>query len=231
MPSPFWPVVKNRFGSAAPSRNTTSSPIRRALGSAPRPGGRPLTMARSTACWRSPKTGTPPKFGSARELHDPRDGSCADRDRHKAEEVVAFFARAFVNHLTARLLGRGFFDPVDNLDEEATPLRPQAHEALANHFAASGFQIKSVLRLLVSTSAYQSKRASGADFNDVLSGAKPKKLRGDEVYDSLVEAIELPNTQTKVEASTHETRFPPPSKVVPKVASDKLASCLSRSLA
>ena len=47
-------------------------------------------------------------------------------------------------------MGRGFFGQIDNLGEGADVLNPAAHDALASHFIASGFDIKSVLRLLVS---------------------------------------------------------------------------------
>ena len=123
-----------------------------------------------------------------------------------------FFARAFVNHIQARLMGRGFFDPVDDLGEAATPLNPEAHDALANHFIASGFDVKSVFRLLVSTRTYQSERQVESVAEAGFTGATPKKLRGDEIFDSLVAAIELPNSKTKVDPTTDETRFPPPAK-------------------
>ena len=136
-----------------------------------------------------------------------------DRREKLAYWMVAgdnpFFAHSFVNHVHARLMGRGFFDPIDDLGEGATPLNPEAHHALARHFVSSRFDVKSVFRLLVSTRTYQSESCN-ADASFV--GATPKKLRGDEVFDSLVAAIELPNIDTTVEASTQETRFPPPAK-------------------
>jgi hypothetical protein len=149
-------------------------------------------------------------------LGQPLDLGLSDLDRREqlAYWIVRgdnpFFARAYVNHLQARLLGRGFFDPIDDLGEGATALNPAAHDALADHFIASGFDMKSVLRLLVSTRRYQSHRPAQGDVDFV--GATPKKLRGDEVFDSLVAAIELPNAEKIIEASTDETRFPPPVK-------------------
>jgi len=123
-----------------------------------------------------------------------------------------YFAKSFVNHVQARLMGRGFYWPVDNQGEGATRLNPQAHEALAGHFIASDFDVKSVFRLLVSTRVY--RRAAGQEprFGADFSGAAPKKLRGDEVFNSLAVAIELPNAEIEVEAATDKTRFPPPPK-------------------
>ncbi|MDA1014503.1 MAG: DUF1549 domain-containing protein [Planctomycetota bacterium] len=122
-----------------------------------------------------------------------------------------FFARSFVNHIQARLMGRGFFHPVDDLGESATPLNPEAHDSLAGHFLATGFGVKALFRLLVSTRTYQSNRQPDSPSSG-FTGATPKKLRGDELFDSLVTAIELPNIDQQVAASTDKTRFPPPAK-------------------
>ena len=122
-----------------------------------------------------------------------------------------FFARSFVNHVQARLMGRGFFNPVDDLGEGAEPLNAKAHDALAQHFVASNFNVKELFHLLVSTETYQSKRVASLS-KERFTGGTPKKLRGDEVFDSLVSAIELPNIAKKVKASTIESRFPPPPK-------------------
>lgn len=123
-----------------------------------------------------------------------------------------FFARSFVNHIQARLMGRGFFHPVDDLGESVEPLNPEAHDALAAHFVASGFNVKDLFRLLVSTQTYQSQERAETLAEVSFTGATPKKLRGDEVFDSLVASIELPDVDTPVESSTTESRFPPPPK-------------------
>ena len=133
-----------------------------------------------------------------------------------------FFARAFVNHIQARLMGRGFFDPVDDLGEGAEPLLADAHDALAGHFIASDFDARSVFRLLINTRAYQaaerakpptdSAEPPSGETIAAFTGARPKKLRGDEVFDSLVAAVSLPNTRGKQEKKTEAVRFPPPPK-------------------
>ncbi|MGZ0171129.1 MAG: DUF1549 domain-containing protein [Planctomycetales bacterium] len=136
-----------------------------------------------------------------------------------------FFARAFVNHIQARLMGRGFFDPVDDLGEGAEPLLAEAHDALAGHFAASNFDARSVFRTIVNSRAYQaveratptaptdsSDTAKGAPQLAAFTGARPKKLRGDEVFDSLVAAISLPDTKGKIAKKTEAVRFPIPPK-------------------
>ena len=134
-----------------------------------------------------------------------------------------FFARAFVNHIQARLMGRGFFDPVDDLGEGAEPLLAEAHNALAEHFIASNFDARSVFRTIVNSQAYQAvDRAAAEPPSDspdkdapqlaVFTGARPKKLRGDEVFDSLVTAVSLPNTKGKIGKKSGAMRFPIPPK-------------------
>ena len=136
-----------------------------------------------------------------------------------------FFARAFVNHIQARLMGRGFFDPVDDLGEGAEPLLATAHDALAGHFVASDFDARSVFRTIVNSRAYQAAgRAAptvSADSTEspkdspqlaAFTGARPKKLRGDEVFDSLVTAVSLPNTKGKTGKKSEAVRFPIPPK-------------------
>ena len=136
-----------------------------------------------------------------------------------------FFSRAFVNHIQARLMGRGFFDPVDDLGEGAAPLLADAHDALADHFTASNFDARSVFRTIVNSQAYQAvDRASPKSPTDnkgapdgsarlaSFTGARPKKLRGDEVFDSLVTAVSLPNTKGKIDKKTEAVRFPIPPK-------------------
>lgn len=134
-----------------------------------------------------------------------------------------FFARAFVNHIQARLMGRGFFDPVDDLGEGAEPLLEEAHNALAAHFIASNFDARSVFRTIVNSRAYQAVDRAAAEPPSespgedkpqlaVFTGARPKKLRGDEVFDSLVTAVSLPNTKGKIGKKTEANRFPIPPK-------------------
>jgi hypothetical protein len=136
-----------------------------------------------------------------------------------------FFTRAFVNHIQARLMGRGFFDPVDDLGEGAEPLLAEAHDALAGHFAASNFDARSVFRTIVNSRAYQaaeratpivptdsSAAAKDAPQLAAFTGARPKKLRGDEVFDSLATAVSLPDVKGKIAKKTEAVRFPIPPK-------------------
>lgn len=132
-----------------------------------------------------------------------------------------YFAKALVNRVWARLMGRGFCEPVDEIGELSDQVMPEVHEALADHFVASNFDLKSVYRLVANSQAYQ--RELNGDVKD--AGQKlPKiittRLRGDEVFQSLAAAIELPNVTPPAMKPTAAIRFPPPPKSTRDLVND-----------
>jgi len=70
-------------------------------------------------------------------------------DRHNP-----WFARAFVNRMWGHFLGRGFYDPVDDMRESNAPSMPEVLDRLAADFAAQSFDIKALIRTLCATEAY-----------------------------------------------------------------------------
>jgi len=124
-----------------------------------------------------------------------------------------WFARAYINRIWAQLMGRGFYEPVDDMGPYKDHYLPEVHDALTAHFIASGYDIKDMARLILSTRAYQRRLPEPTSEDDVLAaGPIAQRLRGDVLYDSLVVATGLPNvTPPKVKA-TKAFRFPPPPK-------------------
>jgi hypothetical protein len=134
-----------------------------------------------------------------------------------ADWIVApenpWFAKAFVNRVWARMMGRGFSEPVDEIGELGDRVLPEVHTALADHFTASQFDAKQVFRVVALSRSYQrelrdSDPGDERPFRVVAAG----RLRGDEVFDSLQGAIALPNVTPPQAEATGEFRFPPPPK-------------------
>lgn len=125
-----------------------------------------------------------------------------------------WFAKAFVNRVWARTMGRGFCEPVDEIGELGDRVLPDVHNALAEHFTASEFDIKDLFRVVTTSRSYQRQIRDPADqaerkpFAVVAAG----RLRGDEVFDSLEAAIALPNVTPPQVPATDAIRFPPPPK-------------------
>ena len=65
-----------------------------------------------------------------------------------------WFAKAYTNHVWARLIGQGFTDPVDDIGEGAFARLPELHSAVAEHFVATGYDTKQLIRLIASTRFY-----------------------------------------------------------------------------
>jgi hypothetical protein len=99
-----------------------------------------------------------------------------------------FFARAMVNRTWAQLFGRGFVDPVDDMHAGNEPSHPGLLAALADDFAATGFDLKHLVRAACNSKAYQrsSKPTAGNEADDELFARMAVKvLTPEQLYDSL----------------------------------------------
>lgn len=138
-----------------------------------------------------------------------------------ANKENPWFAKAYVNRVWARLMGRGFYEPVDDIGAGNEPQLREVHKPLTAHFIASGFDSKGLFRLIVNSKAYQQRLADNpSSAEKPFAAGRTTKLRGDEVFQSLVTAIELPNVTPPKIAPTKEIRFPPPPKSTRDVVSE-----------
>ena len=96
----------------------------------------------------------PPRLPlTAVELEDTADGPS------RREQLVDWltspnngqFARATVNRVWAHLFGRGLVEPVDDMRPANAPIAPEVLDTLSRDFAASGFDLRRLLRALVLT--------------------------------------------------------------------------------
>jgi hypothetical protein len=109
-----------------------------------------------------------------------------------------WFSRAFANRMWGHFLGRGFVDPVDDMRPSNAPSAPALLEALAADFAASGFDVKHMVRIIVGSDVYA---LSAAPLPDATAKADPEvklwerfrvaPLGPDELLSALVSATRL----------------------------------------
>lgn len=107
-----------------------------------------------------------------------------------------YFARAFANRMWFYLFARGIVNPVDDFRELNPPTHPGLMKLLANEFAASGFDVKHLLRSICNSEAYQrtSRVTGSADEQAVAAltaayGRMPLRvMSADVLYDSLKQA-------------------------------------------
>ena len=74
---------------------------------------------------------------------------------HAIRSDSPFFKRAIVNRLWFQLMGRGLVEPVDQMHEANPATHPQLLTALADDFAASGFNLRRLIAGIVHSQAYQ----------------------------------------------------------------------------
>ncbi len=65
-----------------------------------------------------------------------------------------YFSRALVNRLWGHFFGRGLVDPVDDLRETNPPSNPELLDALARDFVEHKFDVKHMIRTLVTSNLY-----------------------------------------------------------------------------
>jgi hypothetical protein len=75
-----------------------------------------------------------------------------------------YFARAAVNRVWALLAGRPLVEPVDNLESDAPA--PPALQLLADDFAAHGFDLRRLVRVIASTEVYRLDSALDREVTD-----------------------------------------------------------------
>ena len=66
-----------------------------------------------------------------------------------------FFAKAVVNRYWKHFFRRGLVEPEDDIRETNPPSNPELLAALEQHFIASGFDLKSLVKVITSSNAYQ----------------------------------------------------------------------------
>ena len=81
------------------------------------------------------------------------------RDNH-------YFAKAQTNRIWKALMGRGLFEPTDDLRDTNPATHPQLLKQLSRYFVESDYQIRKLIRLIVQSNAYQrSHDLDGASAN------------------------------------------------------------------
>lgn len=132
-----------------------------------------------------------------------------------------WFARAFVNRVWDRIAADGFFSPVDNMGVNQPVLLPEVHEALTDHFLSTRYDVKDLFQLILNTRYYGQQIPSELpDRTHPFAYLEQTRLRGDEVFDSLQTALDVPVVRKPTPKPTAEIRFPPPPKTIQESVAD-----------
>lgn len=127
----------------------------------------------------------------------------ADEDaRHALADWLSkkdntFFAHSLVNRYWKHFFNRGLVEPEDDMRETNPPVNPELLDALAKSFIESGFDLKKLVRTIVTSSTYQLSaipNSHNAGDKQNFSRYYPKRLSAEVLFDAI-------NTVTKSEAN------------------------------
>jgi hypothetical protein len=146
----------------------------------------------------NPRSGQaqPPKFlgGPAPQLP-----SGADRREAYAAWLTApqnpFFARGLVNRFWSYFFHRGIIEPVDDIRSTNPPINPALLDALAKDFVERKFDVRHLMRQIVTSAAYQrSSKSNPSNQHDEqnFSRAIARRVPAEALLDSLVQATGVP---------------------------------------
>jgi hypothetical protein len=164
--------------------------------------GLPVTVVDGAAV-KAKKKGLPEsaKFVPAKFLQgaQPKVGGNQPLRPVLAQWMIAkdnpFFARAMVNRTWAHFFGRGMVNPVDDMHDENPATHPELLAALTEQFKANVFDVKYLIRAIVSSEAYQrsSRPVAGNETDtELYSRAQVRVVTPEQLYDSLVQVVGLP---------------------------------------
>ncbi len=110
-----------------------------------------------------------------------------------------FFAKSVVNRIWYHLSGKGIVDPVDDFRDSNPSANDELLDALAKDFAASKFDVKHLIRVIMNSRTYQLS-AQANDFNQddnkYFSHAVTKLLTAEQLLDAICTVTEVPEKFT-----------------------------------
>ena len=108
-----------------------------------------------------------------------------------------FFAKNMANRVWADLVGRGIVDPIDDFSDNNPASHPKLLDYLADEFVASGFDLRSLVSLIVNSDVYQRAHVYGAEEQKQTELEKSflatpmRRMLSETLYDSIVTAGHL----------------------------------------
>src|SRR5205085_1578787 len=108
-----------------------------------------------------------------------------------------YFAEAAVNRMWGQFFSRGIVDPVDDFRSTNPATHPELLAALAKDFATHGYDLRRLMRTIVTSRTYQlSYRMNETNRTDVVNYSRslPRGLEADVLLDAVSDVTGVPET-------------------------------------
>jgi hypothetical protein len=122
-----------------------------------------------------------------------------------------FFARGLVNRFWSYFFHRGIIEPVDDIRSTNPPINPALLDALTEDFVKGGFDVRRLMRLIVTSETYQRTsipNESNAHDEQNFSHAIPRRIPAEALLDSLVQATGVPEAFPGVPGGFRAAQLP-----------------------
>ena len=143
-----------------------------------------------------------------------------DRRRALARWLTArnpkWLARNVANRYWGYLMGKGLVNPIDDLRETNPPSNPALLDALAGAFLDSGFDVKALLRLILTSRVYQLSAATTPENRldtTYFTHYTVKRLTAEQLLDAIDAATGTVEKFARIPAGTRAIALPDPSYV------------------
>ncbi len=161
-----------------------------------------------------PRTGKtmPPRFPGG---ETPQIAPNQDRREVLADWLTRpdnpFFAKSVVNRIWFHLMGRGIVDPVDDFRESNPSANDELLDALAREFVKSGFDVKHLIRKIMTSRTYQlssEPTLTNKDDQRYFSRAVTKLLTAEQLLDALCDVTGVPEKFPSLPLGTRAIQLP-----------------------
>ena len=112
--------------------------------------------------------------------------------------------RALVNRIWAHFFNHGFTTPVDDMGPHNPPTHPELLDFLSDEFKRNSFDLRLLMKWIVSTEAYSLSSRVASEIDDPSKGERPlfshyypRQLRAEELFDSLLVASRADRMQNR----------------------------------
>jgi hypothetical protein len=167
----------------------------------------------------NPRTGKPAKPRFLGESPETRNSKLeTDRLTTLSHWLTAQpnFARSQVNWVWFHLLGRGIVDPIDDFRPTNPPSHPALLDELARDFAKHKFDLRHLIRLIMTSRTYQlSSEPAGDNGDDLInfSHALPRRLSAEQLLDTQHQVLGVPAKFSGYPAGLRAAQLPGGSPV------------------
>ncbi len=106
-----------------------------------------------------------------------------------------FFAQTMANRMWGHFFQRGIIHPIDDARSTNPPSHPEVLDTLARDFAASGYDVRHLIRVITNSQAYAlSSVPTESNRDDLQSFARfyPRRLPAEVLLDGISQVLEVP---------------------------------------